>query len=200
MRRNRRHRSSARCYDFSASAPSRIECRLRSSSSSMVSRCRSGLSGRNSSSSCSARSNVDESNCLPANIRLQLRDTSFSVNNAKLLSRVKGPHTCVVRLRVFYLPRSNAAKRPTDSPRGPASTPAVGGTTRLQFTAQTAAIRPECCRSCQSRQVFGAACRRGAWRGNRPQRCTAGRQGRDSVGPSTQPVRSTSFTSTGRRL
>src|SRR5262245_59154329 len=53
---------------------------LRSSSSSSDSRCRSGLSGRNSSNNCSARSNDAVSKVLPLNTWLQLRATSCSDN------------------------------------------------------------------------------------------------------------------------
>src|SRR4029079_13075635 len=51
-------------------------------------RWRKGLSGRSSSSNCSARSKVASSMSPLVNIRLQLRDTSFSVSKVVLLWKV----------------------------------------------------------------------------------------------------------------
>ena len=75
-------------YGCSTATLTRLGWRIRNSSSSIVKRCRSGLSGRNSSSNCSARSKVANSISLLVNIRLQLRETSFSVNNVGLLVRL----------------------------------------------------------------------------------------------------------------
>jgi hypothetical protein len=72
-------------YGCSTVTPIWLEWRIRNSSNSVVRRWRSGLSGRNSSSNCSARSKVAISISLPVNMRLQLRETSFSVNNFALL-------------------------------------------------------------------------------------------------------------------